>query len=313
MKINHLAFVTIMITYALIVFGGYVATSNSGMGCGPEWPLCNGEVVPVLKGDTLIEFAHRVIGAILGLVAILLFIKILRAEVDTTTRSVAWGMISLLIGQVLLGAVVVVLDLPVTVVSIHLLIAMVFLACVIWIWRKFSLEETGYAIHSYHSTVNEGKRKTIVFHLNVIILLLFLTLAFGAYIKHENYGLACGWLDCQSSFFPVTIPEILQTIHRSLAVASAIYILLLMFWAFSKKWGVPIQRRFMVMAMIVFVQMLIGLVTVGTLIDIPWAVLHLAVGTVLFAFVYEARVYIGLDKASMQIQGFLNENKQFDR
>lgn len=73
---KQLAFITFILTYLLIVFGGYVASSESGMGCGPEWPLCNGKVIPQLQGDTLIEFGHRIIGAILFLMTIFLYIQL---------------------------------------------------------------------------------------------------------------------------------------------------------------------------------------------------------------------------------------------
>src|SRR5690606_20595036 len=132
--------------------------------------------------------------------------------------------------------------------------------------------------------------KAAVSHLKLLLLLLILTLAFGAYIKHQSYGLACGWLDCGDSLFPVTSPKILQTVHRLLAAASSIYILILTFWSFTKKWGSAMQNRLIAASILVLAQLLIGVLTVVSYIDIPWAVLHLAIGTALFAFVYEIRV-----------------------
>lgn len=136
MTIKRLALLTVFLTYLLIVFGGYVASSKSGMGCGPEWPLCNGDVVPTLHGDTLIEFTHRVIGAILGIVSFILFVKILRTEVSPSVRTVGYWMLVLLIIQVLLGAIVVLKDLPTSIIASHLIIAMLFLTSLIWIWRR---------------------------------------------------------------------------------------------------------------------------------------------------------------------------------
>ncbi|WP_313801220.1 COX15/CtaA family protein [Cytobacillus sp.] len=288
----RLALFTILLTYLLIVFGGFVASSESGMGCGPEWPLCNGAVIPKLQGDTLIEFAHRVIGAILGIVAIILFVKIIRSHANTTIRSVAWGMLFLLIVQIFLGAVVVILDLPAIVVTGHLLVAMVFLASLIWLWRSTGHMELQHKIHPV--SINIEKRKQIINHLNIVLVLLLLTLVFGAYIKHESYGLACGWLTCGESLLPNTLPGILQTIHRVLAFISTIYLFLISFWSFSKRWGVTMQNRLSIAILILLLQLLVGVWTILSYLDIPWAVLHLALGTALFGFVYEARVFAGI-------------------
>lgn len=282
MTIKRLAFLSILLTYFLIVFGGYVASSNSGMGCGPEWPLCNGEVIPDLKGATLIEFMHRVIGALLGLLTFLLFLKMIRSKADHTTRSVAFFMFFLLTIQVLFGAIVVIWDLPSLIITIHLLIAMIFLATIIWIWRN--AEKTN---------INRQQSTPIIKHLTILFVLVILTLGFGAYIKHQTYGLACGWLGCRQSFLPTSLPEVLQTIHRGLGIVTAIYILLLTYWAFIKKWGSGLQKRLLLCAVTVLLQLAMGIVVILTSLDISWAVLHLAVGTAMFAFLTEARVYAG--------------------
>ncbi|GHI00702.1 COX15/CtaA family protein [Neobacillus kokaensis] len=287
MTIKRLAFICIVLTYFLIVFGGYVASSESGMGCGPEWPLCNGEVIPTLQGETLIEFMHRIIGALLGGLSILLFFKLMREKMGYTARFVSVMMIGLLIIQVLLGAVVVVLDLPSIIISIHLLVAFVFLACLIWLWR-YSGEE-----RITQMTLKAADHGRIIKHVNNLLILLLLTLAFGAYIKHETYGLACGWFGCRQTFLPSTTPELLQTIHRGLAVISTIYIILLTYWAFSKKWGRNLQRRFLLCSLLVLFQLVIGTFVIESFIAIPWAVVHLAIAAALFAFISEARVYAG--------------------
>ncbi|SEN92933.1 cytochrome c oxidase assembly protein subunit 15 [Mesobacillus persicus] len=295
LSIKRLAFVTILLTYGLIVFGGYVASSESGMGCGPEWPLCNGEVIPTLKGDTLIEFAHRVIGAILAISCVILFLKILRAKIDPAIRNIGYWMIGLLVIQVLLGAVVVILDLPSIIVSSHLMIAMVFLASLIWIWRKADDKKP----LGNSSTGDISDHKSIILHLNIILVLLLLTLAFGAYTKHEWYGLGCGWFDCGSTLLP-TIDNpagIIQTIHRLFAVLSAIYILALTCWAFLKKWSSPLRWRLILASITVIIQLVIGVLTITSFIDLTMAVLHLAVGTFLFSVLAESRAVMGKDRA----------------
>jgi heme a synthase len=52
---------SVISTYILIVIGGYVTTTNSGLGCGDSWPLCSGAILPALNNSAqLIEFSHRI-------------------------------------------------------------------------------------------------------------------------------------------------------------------------------------------------------------------------------------------------------------
>lgn len=60
-------------TYALVVFGGIVRITGSGMGCGDDWPRCNGQWIPEFTLETLIEYTHRLLGAGIGVVVLAVF------------------------------------------------------------------------------------------------------------------------------------------------------------------------------------------------------------------------------------------------
>ncbi|TDL67490.1 hypothetical protein E2R56_20060 [Rhodococcus qingshengii] len=287
MIIKLVAIISVVLTYILIVFGGYVASSESGMGCGPEWPLCNGEVIPVLENETLIEFAHRAIGLLLAIFVGTLFVLIKRNKSNRILQTAGNWLINLLTLQVLAGAVVVVLDLPTIVITVHLLVAMLFMLVLLWIYRTES--------HNVIETiVSDTKKVKIIFQLNVLIMLLLLTMGVGAFIKHEYYGLACSWMDCRETLLPVTTPEILQTGHRVLAVITASYTILLMFKAYLNNWGPGLKKRLLLAATVVVIQIISGILTIVTNISIPWAVVHLAIGTALFMIVADTRLILGL-------------------
>jgi len=135
-RFARLAFVTAALTYALIVFGGIVRITGSGMGCGEDWPLCNGQLIPPMDFETLIEYGHRLAAALVSFFVIGVAAYAIRHR---RTSSIAGrGVLGLsiaaalmLIVQVLVGAITVRLELPTSTVVLHLALASVLLATLI--------------------------------------------------------------------------------------------------------------------------------------------------------------------------------------
>ena len=125
-----LAVATAVVTYVLVVLGGVVRVSGSGLGC-PDWPLCHGRVLPPLDLHVIIEYSHRTTAS---LTSVLIVLTALVAWLAWRNRrdivipaTVALG---LLVVQVVLGAITVRLELPPMIVLAHLATAMALLAAV---------------------------------------------------------------------------------------------------------------------------------------------------------------------------------------
>jgi heme A synthase len=69
-RFQTLAWATLALTLAVILWGAFVRATGSGAGCGNHWPTCNGDVIPRPKTiATVIEFTHRLSsGAVLLMV-----------------------------------------------------------------------------------------------------------------------------------------------------------------------------------------------------------------------------------------------------
>lgn len=64
-----LAFVTTFFAYLQIALGGVVRVTASGLGC-PDWPLCHGRPYPAADVHSIIEYSHRTVGTITGVLLI---------------------------------------------------------------------------------------------------------------------------------------------------------------------------------------------------------------------------------------------------
>ncbi|MBM4418598.1 MAG: heme A synthase [Chloroflexi bacterium] len=120
-------------TYLLILMGAIVRVTGSGLGC-PDWPLCHGQWLPPLEYHAVLEYVHRTVAAIIGVpLLLMLALGFRRGNADRWTRAALIAMFVLLVPQVLLGREVVLRELPPFLVAIHLAIALIILALVIFV------------------------------------------------------------------------------------------------------------------------------------------------------------------------------------
>lgn len=61
--------VTLFFIWLIIPSGGLVRVTSSGLGC-PDWPLCDGGVVPQQAGHQVIEYTNRLISGVVLVIAI---------------------------------------------------------------------------------------------------------------------------------------------------------------------------------------------------------------------------------------------------
>jgi protoheme IX farnesyltransferase len=125
-----LSVATAVVTYALVVLGGVVRVSGSGLGC-PDWPLCHGRALPPLDLHAIIEYSHRttasLASALVVLTAVFAWLAWRKRHDIVIPATVA---LVLLLVQVVLGAITVRLELPPMIVLAHLATAMALLAAV---------------------------------------------------------------------------------------------------------------------------------------------------------------------------------------
>jgi len=123
--LRRAAWASLVVNVVIVVTGGVVRLTGSGLGC-PTWPQCTGaSFVPhrALGIHGAIEFSNRMITFVLTAVAVLTFVLALRVGRRALTRLsvvLALGVPA----QAVIGGITVLTDLNPWIVSFHLLVSM---------------------------------------------------------------------------------------------------------------------------------------------------------------------------------------------
>ena len=127
--LKTLSLLTLSILFILIFIGGYVSASGVGLSC-PDWPLCPAGLVPL--EDFIIEYFHRTIAAITGLMVIITMVFTLKSKQAPTGMKVASLIAgSAVIAQITLGAIVIIERLHSHLVTLHLGIGIILFSMMV--------------------------------------------------------------------------------------------------------------------------------------------------------------------------------------
>lgn len=285
--IRRLAVATAILAYALIVLGALVRSTNSGLSC-PDWPTCYGYWVLTpadfatlpYTGYTytqvMLEWVHRLIaGVFLGpLVLILLGLILWRRRERPGLLAAGGLLLALLIVQKLLGGVTVLDRNSPWSVALHLGNAMLVLATLLWIAIRAS--------DVPRATVPAGLAGLAA----VAWFLVMGAITSAAVVAKSGAALACStWPLCDGALVPDLGDPLIRAnfTHRVLAGLAAAALVLLA-WKAARS-GLPegLVRLARLAAIVVLVEVVLGAVTVWGEIAIGLAVLHQAVGVLVFA------------------------------
>ena len=127
-----LAVVTALFAYLQIALGGVVRVTGSGLGC-PDWPLCHGRPYPPADVHSIIEYSHRSVGTVTGVlvIATVVLAWVVFHKQRPVVAIVATGSLVAIAAEGGLGAVVVAQELQPWLVLVHLALAMLILGCLI--------------------------------------------------------------------------------------------------------------------------------------------------------------------------------------
>lgn len=202
-KYRKLAWVTVFLTFDLIMFGAFTRLTDSGLGC-PDWPGCYGQANPFLAhadihaAQTLmpggpvsvmkawIEMIHRYLAMGVGVLIIALVASAWRNWRKTGRRQSAFnpwlptGLLIMVCLQGAFGAWTVTMKLQPIIVTTHLLLGLSLLALLTWLAAR----------QSEHAPV-APQAATLRTPAALALILLLVQIALGGWVSTNYAALAC--------------------------------------------------------------------------------------------------------------------------
>jgi heme A synthase len=302
-RFRTLAYLTAALTFALIVVGGVVRISDSGLGCGPAgsgtegWPLCGGGVVPAIDTNMLVEYAHRILAAAVTiLIAYLVWTAWRHRRSERHLVRVSFAALGLILVQAALGGLTVEEGLKQELVATHLGVAMIQIGLVMLMGRLGGPEPV--------TSLRPGGTRAIRALTGLTLVMLLGTIVAGGYMSaSELHGtgtehrsvdahMACGkeFPACDGAFLPYGRSEALDIhlTHRAFMYVTVVVLLALFATVMRQRRRLEPSAageleqlaRFSVLVLIV--QVLLGAVNVWAGEQAWLIVAHLAVGTLLW-------------------------------
>jgi heme A synthase len=267
----------VLTAFALVVLGGVVRVTGSGLGC-PDWPLCHGGLLPPPEVEAIIEYSHRLLAsALVGpLVLATCGVAWIAFRREPWLTIPATGALLLLVAQAILGGVTVVNELPGEIVLAHLALGEALLACLVFI---SVIAYRGPPVLSSAGWAGSFPWLSLAAAGSVYAILLS-----GSYVTNTGATGAClDWPLCQGDAVPEHRLQMIHMAHRFVAAFAGLFL------AFVLYTGIrhgdrpePIRLLSKGIAVLFLAQVMIGAFTVWLKFPADFRAFHLGLATAIW-------------------------------
>ena len=214
----------------ILLGGALVTKTDSGMGCGRTWPLCNGQLIPdEITIELVIEFAHRIVSGVVGLMVVILSVWSWRSIGHIReTKFLSATSFFFLLFQGLVGAAAVIWGQSDFVLAIHFGISLISFSTVFLL--TLLIFEVDKKFEAEKLVLDTRMRRQII----GVTIYSFIVVYTGALVRHVNASLVCrDWPLCINNQFalPTNLYEWVQMGHRAAAGIIFIWIGYIMYLA----------------------------------------------------------------------------------
>jgi protoheme IX farnesyltransferase len=294
-SIRWLALAVAIAGYLLIVIGGTVRVTGAGLGCGPEWPLCNGRLVPGWDLLAWIEYVHRLIALAVILLTGAVAVASWRARSpDRWMVRLPLIAAGLVLVQAMLGAITVWTHLEAAVVALHLGVALSYLAvALVLAFRTW-----------FPALARVAGRSPLRPWLVAALGAVFLLMLSGAYTAKRGAGFACPeWPFCGGFWIPTGWTNVdVHLTHRLIALVAVLLVAGVAWKARRVRGESPWAVGLVTAAAVLMVaQVFVGAANIWFRLHPAVSVAHLAVATIVWVLLVLA-VLAGRALASATVQ-----------
>ena len=272
------ALLSLAVSFIQITLGGFVRASESGLGC-PDWPLCHGKIIPPFEFHTLIEYSHRLNGSILGiLVIVLLIVCLMRYRHNkqlTIANCTAFGLV---VFAGILGGITVITELAWWIRLIHLGIAQILAACLMFIAWKFLFDKVP------NSFVDLSPIRAWKWKMVLCVSLVFLLMLSGSYMVGIGASSSCSsWPLCKGLSIPEGLTYQVHMGHRYISVLSLAFVGYVAIELITHSNDSRLIKRIAHSVLgLIGVQIILGAITVWSGFSSHMKVTHLSVATLVW-------------------------------
>ena len=244
---RRITLVAAVLLAIIIVTGGVVRLTNSGLGC-PDWPTCHGRSpiqYPSSDGHATIEYLNRLFTGLVSAAVIVCVLGSLRRRPRRRDLvRLSWGLVAGVVGQAVLGGMVVIFDLQPPLVMSHFILSIILLTNAIVLFRRAG-EPDAPARSLVSSDVRLAGRVLLCITGAVVVAGTFVT-ATGPHLGDKDVK--------PLSFNP---PEVAR-VHGSLVITLLITIVVLGWLLRRESAPKPVQLRLLLLLGVVLTQGAIG-------------------------------------------------------
>ncbi len=287
--VKRLSFIAMVGMFLVLMMGATVTNTGSADGCGRHWPLCQGELIPSYAVSTAIEFSHRIVTALEGMLVIAVSAgAILIRRGNRQVQVLVGVMVGTIVVQSGMGAAAVMWPQSPLILASHFGISMTCFAAVFlltrYLYEPSSLDGDP-AIP--RRPLPDRFRRAVWATLPLSIVVAYV----GAYMRHSGNELGCsGWPTCNGKIVAgPSGPEGIAFSHRLLAASLMLLVFGLAFWARSFRVDYPQLGRVLGIASLTIVgQALAGGFVVLSKLSLGATLLHAAFMAILFVMICDA-------------------------